>query len=118
MRELDDEALGWFSRRLPWGSYGMLARASISSPHLGLAMARWCRHHNLLTDDIALQLHHDGPQARIELRTLRTLGAMQGVLPAVGAAQPAGPGQLVGGPPDSFAAGAFSPFSPGPCAGV
>ena len=77
MRELDDEALGWFSRRLPWGSYGMLARASISSPNLGLAMARWCRHHNLLTDDIALQLHHDGPQARIELRTLRPLGAMQ-----------------------------------------
>ena len=30
MQELDDEALGWFSRRLPWGSYGMLARASIS----------------------------------------------------------------------------------------
>ncbi|PJC11588.1 MAG: AraC family transcriptional regulator, partial [Comamonadaceae bacterium CG_4_9_14_0_8_um_filter_60_18] len=23
MQELDDEALGWFSRRLPWGSYGM-----------------------------------------------------------------------------------------------
>src|SRR5574344_2994281 len=77
MQELNDEALGWFSRRLPWGSYGMLARASISSPNLGLAMGRWCRHHNLLTDDIALQLHHDGPQARIELRTLRTLGAMQ-----------------------------------------
>ncbi|HOP90203.1 MAG TPA: AraC family transcriptional regulator ligand-binding domain-containing protein, partial [Ottowia sp.] len=30
MQELDDEAPGWFSRRLPWGSYGMLARASIS----------------------------------------------------------------------------------------
>ena len=28
MQELDDEALGWFNRRLPWGSYGMLARAS------------------------------------------------------------------------------------------
>ena len=27
MQELDDEALGWFSRRLPWGSYGTLARA-------------------------------------------------------------------------------------------
>ena len=27
MRELDDEAPGWFSRPLPWGSYGMLARA-------------------------------------------------------------------------------------------
>jgi hypothetical protein len=24
IQELDDEALGWFSRRLPWGSYGML----------------------------------------------------------------------------------------------
>ena len=32
MQELDDEALGAFSRRLPWGSYGMLARASITSP--------------------------------------------------------------------------------------
>ncbi|MGN1056052.1 MAG: AraC family transcriptional regulator ligand-binding domain-containing protein, partial [Comamonas sp.] len=29
MRELNDEALGWFRRPLPWGSYGMLARASI-----------------------------------------------------------------------------------------
>jgi hypothetical protein len=35
MQELDDEALGWFSRRLPWGSYGMLCRASITSPDLG-----------------------------------------------------------------------------------
>ncbi|MBX8785515.1 AraC family transcriptional regulator, partial [Ochrobactrum sp. GRS2] len=24
MQELDDEALGWFSRKLPWGTYGML----------------------------------------------------------------------------------------------
>ena len=31
MQELDDEGLGWFSRRLPWGSYGMLVRASITS---------------------------------------------------------------------------------------
>ncbi|HZV05819.1 MAG TPA: AraC family transcriptional regulator ligand-binding domain-containing protein, partial [Gemmataceae bacterium] len=34
MRELDDEALGWFSRRLPWGTYGMLCRASIAAPSL------------------------------------------------------------------------------------
>lgn len=61
MRELDDEALGWFSRRLPWGSYGMLARASISAPTLGVALKRWCRHHGLLTDDITLRLEsHDG----------------------------------------------------------
>jgi AraC-like DNA-binding protein len=56
MRELDDEALGWFRRRLPWGSYGMLVRASLTAPNLGVALARWCRHHNLLTDDIRLAL--------------------------------------------------------------
>ena len=56
MRELDDEALGWFSRRLPWGSYGMLARASIGAPTLGVALHRWCRHHGLLTGDVRLTL--------------------------------------------------------------
>jgi hypothetical protein len=52
MQELDDEALGWFSRRLPWGSYGMLCRASLTSPDLGVAIKRWCRHHRMLTEDI------------------------------------------------------------------
>jgi AraC-like DNA-binding protein len=56
MQELDDEALGAFARRLPWGSYGMLARASLSSPDLGVALKRWCRHHALLADDIGLKL--------------------------------------------------------------
>jgi AraC-like DNA-binding protein len=59
MQALDDEALGWFSRRLPWGSYGMLARASISAPHMGLAVARWCRHHGLIAPDITLRLAVD-----------------------------------------------------------
>ena len=77
MRELDDEGLGWFSRRLPWGSYGMLARASISSPSLGLAMARWCRHHGLLTEDITLSLQVDGPLATIRLQHQRDLGELQ-----------------------------------------
>ncbi len=54
MQELDDEGLGAFRRRLPWGSYGMLARASLTAPTLGVALKRWCRHHGLLTDDIAL----------------------------------------------------------------
>lgn len=56
MRELDDEALGWFSHRLPWGSYGMLCRASLPSATLGIAIARWCRHHNLITQDVTLSL--------------------------------------------------------------
>ncbi|QXL84374.1 AraC family transcriptional regulator [Comamonas sp. NLF-1-9] len=74
MRELDDEALGWFSRRLPWGSYGMLARASITSGQLGLALARWCRHHALLTDDITLTLSQGGDSARIAIAEHRPLG--------------------------------------------
>ncbi len=38
MQELDDEGLGWFSRRLPWGSYGMLVRASLTFLALCLAL--------------------------------------------------------------------------------
>ncbi|MDD2728450.1 AraC family transcriptional regulator [Malikia sp.] len=67
MRELDDEALGWFDRRLPWGSYGMLARASLGAPTLGLALKRWCRHHGLLADEIELQLTQADGVAQIAL---------------------------------------------------
>ena len=67
MQELDDEAPGWFSRRLPWGSYGMLARASTGAPALGVALRRWCRHHGLLTDDVTLALRVAGGEARIEV---------------------------------------------------
>lgn len=67
MRELDDEALGWFRRRLPWGSYGMLLRASISAPTLEVALKRWCRHHGLLTDDIALDMATDGSAFSVTL---------------------------------------------------
>jgi AraC-like DNA-binding protein len=74
MRELDDEALGWFSRRLPWGSYGMLARASISAPTLALAVTRWCRHHGLVADDITLTLQTSGSTASISIAEHRELG--------------------------------------------
>ncbi len=67
MRELDDEALGWFGRRLPWGSYGMLARASLGAPTLRRALKRWCRHHGLLTDDITLTLTEADGMAQITL---------------------------------------------------
>ena len=77
MQELDDEALGWFSRRLPWGSYGMLCRASITSPHLGLALARWCRHHRLLTDDITLALVAEGGTARLSITEHRAFGELR-----------------------------------------
>jgi hypothetical protein len=76
MRELDDEALGCFRRALPWGSYGMLARASLSAPTLGVALKRWCRHHALLTDDVALALHTEGDTARLVLTADRRPGAL------------------------------------------
>ncbi|MES2401182.1 MAG: AraC family transcriptional regulator ligand-binding domain-containing protein, partial [Pseudomonadota bacterium] len=65
MQALGDEALGAFSRKLPWGSYGMLARASITSPNLGIALKRWCRHHALLADDIVLRVNTSGEGAAI-----------------------------------------------------
>lgn len=74
MQELDDEGLGWFSRRLPWGSYGMLVRASLTSPSLGVALARWCRHHGLLTDDIHLSLTERNGVASLQLDETRDLG--------------------------------------------
>ncbi|WP_409338636.1 AraC family transcriptional regulator [Curvibacter cyanobacteriorum] len=77
MQELDDEALGWFERRLPWGSYGMLARASISAPTLGVALKRWCRHHGLIASDLLLHTSEQGSRASITLQERRELGAQR-----------------------------------------
>jgi AraC-like DNA-binding protein len=77
MQELDDEALGWFSRRLPWGSYGMLARASVTAPTLGVAVKRWCRNHRLLTDDITLEVTLSEGRATVTIHEHRPLGAMR-----------------------------------------
>ena len=74
MQELDDEALGAFSRRLPWGSYGMVARAALSSPNLGVALKRWCRYHALLADDIQVELSVSGPSAVVAIDERRDLG--------------------------------------------
>src|SRR5207237_5361485 len=76
-QQLDDEALGWFSRKLPWGSYGMLCRASITSPNLGVAIKRWCRHHRLLTEDIVLHLEQRGDSAHYLIEESRRLGAFR-----------------------------------------
>ncbi|MGJ7496926.1 AraC family transcriptional regulator [Variovorax sp. RT4R15] len=77
MQELDDEALGWFARKLPWGSYGMLCRASLGSPDLGVAIKRWCRHHRLLTDDIVLDLQVAGGVATVTVAEHREFGALR-----------------------------------------
>jgi len=74
MQALDDEALGWFERRLPWGSYGMLARASLGAPTLELALKRWCRHHALLTRGLLLHVETQHNEARIVLKEQRPPG--------------------------------------------
>ena len=76
IQELDDEALGWFSRRLPWGSYGMLCRAALGSPTLEVALKRWCRYHGLLTDDITLNFTVTRTAASIAIQVHRDLGEM------------------------------------------
>ena len=77
MRELDDEALGWFSRRLPWGSYGMLLRASLTAPMLEVALRRWCRHHGLLTEDVRINLGVEDAAGVVGIRELVDLGALR-----------------------------------------
>ena len=77
IQELDDEALGWFSRRLPWGSYGMLCRATLGSPTLEVALKRWCRYHGLLTDDIALKFTVTRSAAAIVIQINQDLGEME-----------------------------------------
>ncbi len=77
MQELDDEALGWFSRRLPWGSYGMLARASLSATSLGRALKRWCRHHSLIASDITLNLSVSGKTATLAITEHSELGQLR-----------------------------------------
>ncbi|HNT38262.1 MAG TPA: AraC family transcriptional regulator [Rubrivivax sp.] len=73
MRELDDEALGWFRRRLPWGSYGLLCRASVTSPNLGVALKRWCRHHGALVDDVELSLRVGADRADIVIEEIEPI---------------------------------------------
>jgi AraC-like DNA-binding protein len=75
MRELDDESLGWSGRRLPWGSYGMLIRASLSAPTLGVALKRWCRHHGLICDNLALHVEPQG--ACVVLSEIEPLGNLR-----------------------------------------
>ena len=77
MRELDDEALGWFSRKLPWGAYGLLCRASLTSAMLELALRRWCRHHRILTNDIVLTLSTAEGTASLSIEECRDLGAFR-----------------------------------------
>ena len=55
----------------------MLCRASLTSPTLGVALKRWCRHHRLLTEDILHTLRVEGDVAELALVERRDLGPMR-----------------------------------------
>lgn len=77
MQQLDDEALGWFSRRLPWGSLGLLCRASLGAPDLGIALRLWFRHHRLLTEDLGFELEVTPSRAVVAIQERRDFGPMR-----------------------------------------
>ncbi|WP_228898174.1 AraC family transcriptional regulator [Acidovorax sp. Leaf73] len=74
MRELDDEALGWFSRRLPWGTNGMLCRAALPSANLRVALSRWCRHYAMLINDVRLEFRVEAGVAQLNVYEQVDLG--------------------------------------------
>lgn len=67
MRGLNDEALGWFSRPMPWGSLSMLARSCLTATTLRVALKRWIRHQNILVQDLTAGLQENGNVATIAL---------------------------------------------------
>jgi AraC-like DNA-binding protein len=74
MRELDDEAMGMYSRPLPWGSLEMLMRACMTSPDLGTALRRWCRFRRTLIPDLGIELTVDAGQVCLSAHEHLPLG--------------------------------------------
>lgn len=67
MHELNDEGLGLYSRPLPWGSFGLIARGSLTAPNLRVAMQRWVRHQNIVVPDLNVGLEERAGCANITL---------------------------------------------------
>ncbi|EHR69304.1 DNA-binding domain-containing protein, AraC-type [Burkholderiales bacterium JOSHI_001] len=74
MRELDDEAMGMYSRRVPWGSLEMLMRASMTSPDLEVALRRWCRFRRSLIEENTVELTIEDDQACLRVHEHQPLG--------------------------------------------
>lgn len=66
MRDMDDESLGYASRRLPLGCWSMMCYALIGSDTLGQALHRYCRFYQMF--DLELEPELDVSQDRATLR--------------------------------------------------
>jgi len=70
MVAMEDEALGYASRRMPIGCWSMMCQAVIGSQNLGQAYARYCRFYQLFEFGTQPFLITDGDESRIRLQHL------------------------------------------------
>ena len=73
MLAMQDEALGYASRRMPIGCWSMMCHAVIGSETLGQALSRYCRFYQLFEFGIHPHLEEEGDQARLRLVSVDAL---------------------------------------------
>lgn len=74
MRELNDEGIGMYTQRLPWGSFEMITRACLGAENLEVALRRWCRYRRLMIPDMTVELRVQGATAVLVIHENRPLG--------------------------------------------
>lgn len=67
MDSLDDESLGQLSRPLRRGSFALIARSTLGSNSVEMALRRAAKSLNLLQDDVVVACMRDGPLSGITL---------------------------------------------------
>jgi AraC-like DNA-binding protein len=77
MRELDDEGIGMYTQRLPWGSFEMITRACQGSENLEVALRRWCRYRRLMISDLTVELRVQGAVASLVIHENKPLGEVR-----------------------------------------
>lgn len=70
MLALQDESLGYTSRRMPIGSWSMMCHAVIGSATLGQALSRYCRFYQLFEFGLNPVLESDGDTTRLYLQKI------------------------------------------------
>ncbi len=70
MLAMQDESLGYASRRSPIGSWSMMCHAVIGSRTLGQALGRYCRFYQLFESSECPALKTDGDTTRLELEEI------------------------------------------------
>jgi AraC-like DNA-binding protein len=68
MLAMEDEILGYATRKMPIGSWSMMCHAVIGSSNLGQALSRYCRFYQLFDFDPDPLLEEDGNTTSLRLR--------------------------------------------------